>query len=165
MYTFYTVILLVNILDRPRKHTMLSWQNINTGKASQCFVRGYCLIVRKYILQLQSIFVIYGTRTWTLSSLFSRIPLRQPFCPSPVNMPDCVLISAKFCPEMSMTFIKCHGHFGRNKNILITVLYIRIFRFCHPKFRFIKTEFPDIYLYKNLGKKVLYITAYKKSLK
>ena len=73
MYTFHTVILLVNTLDRPRKHTMLSWQYINTGKASQCFIRGYCLIARKYILQLQSIFVIYGTRTWTLSSLFSRI--------------------------------------------------------------------------------------------
>lgn len=73
MYTFHTVILLVNTLDRPRKHTMLSWQYINTGKASQCFIRVYCLIARKYILQLQSIFVIYGTRTWTLSSLFSRI--------------------------------------------------------------------------------------------
>ena len=73
MYTFHTVILLVNTLDRPRKHTMLSWQYINPGKASQCFIRVYCLIARKYILQLQSIFVIYGTRTWTLSSLFSRI--------------------------------------------------------------------------------------------
>ena len=73
MYTFHTVILLVNTFDRPRKHTMLSWQYINIGKASQCFVRGYCLIARKYVLQLQIIFVIYGTRTWTLLSLFSRI--------------------------------------------------------------------------------------------
>ena len=73
MYTFHTVILLVNTLDNPRKHTMMSWQYINTGKASQCFIRGNYLIARKYILQLQSIFVIYGTRTWTLSSLFSRI--------------------------------------------------------------------------------------------
>ena len=56
-YTCHTGILLVNTLDRPRKHTMMSWQYINTGKASQYF------IARKYILQFQSIFVIYSTRT------------------------------------------------------------------------------------------------------
>jgi hypothetical protein len=56
-----------------QKAHMLSWQYINTCNSSQCFVRGYCLIARKDILQPQSILVIYGTRTRTFSVLFSRI--------------------------------------------------------------------------------------------
>ena len=47
---------------------------------------------------------------------------------TPVNMPECVIISANFLAKMSMTFTKCHGNFGRNKIILISVINTGIFR-------------------------------------
>ena len=46
----------------------------------------------------------------------------------PVNLPECVLISVTFLAKISMTFTKCHGHFWRNKIILILVINTGIFK-------------------------------------
>ena len=47
---------------------------------------------------------------------------------APVNLPECVLISVTFLAKISMTFTKCHGHFWRNKIILILVINTGIFK-------------------------------------
>ena len=47
---------------------------------------------------------------------------------SPVNLPECVLISVTILAKISMTFTKCHGHFWRNKIILISVINTGIFK-------------------------------------
>jgi hypothetical protein len=58
-----------------------------------------------------------------------RYPRRVPtLLVSPVNLPECVLISVTFLAKISMTFTKCHGHFWRNKIILISVINTGIFK-------------------------------------
>jgi hypothetical protein len=86
-----------------------------------------CTFLLVMLLSLFFSFLFFGALPYK-GFVFSSV--RRGVVPSglaPANMSDCVLISAKFYLNISKTFIKCHGNFGRNKNIFISMMNMRIF--------------------------------------